>query len=710
MNALERRAILQQRAEITRQSIPQSSRDTHRAEDYENLLRFMRQLNLNQTPRQLLQELPSKLCNLIPVNTLAIASYDQCQSLSWFGANHEGLSIPLNIGRCEESPWSWVYEQQKLLLIPCFDREVRFSSAIDPFREYGNQSLCILPLSTSVHRLGTVCVGRRSADAFSEKEISLLTSAVDYAALALDNKLNFASSENMRAQLENEQIKLKLILDLNNSVVSNLELKDVLLSISPSIRRVMRLDGVALILPDEENKNLQLYALDFPGGKGVIQQNKTSPFNGSLPGQVFRSGKAWVGDIAELRSLGFDHSIASQEGVETLCMLPLTRCERVLGVLCLVRMQRNAFTGEDVEFLSQIAGQVAIAIDNALAYREITELKDKLTQEKLYLEDEIRSEMNFEEIVGNSAVLRRVLRQVEVVAPTESTVLIYGDTGTGKELIARAVHNLSQRQSNAFVKLNCAAIPTGLLESELFGHEKGAFTGAIAQRIGRFELASQGTMFLDEVGEIPLDLQPKLLRVLQEREFERLGGSRTFHSDARLIAATNRDLSAMVEEQRFRSDLFYRLNVFPIHVPPLRERAEDIPFLVRHFVQTFARNMKKRIDTISSDTMSALVRYPWPGNIRELQNVIERAVILSQGPVLKVPLADLKPKMTGNGTSNVMETLEEVERKHILSVLEQTGWVFAGPNGAAARLGLKRTTLQFRMQKLGISRPPKSQS
>jgi formate hydrogenlyase transcriptional activator len=296
------------------------------------------------------------------------------------------------------------------------------------------------------------------------------------------------------------------------------------------------------------------------------------------------------------------------------------------------------------------------------------------------------------------------LRQVEAVAPTGSTVLIYGDTGTGKELIARAVHNLSDRRSNASVKLNCAAIPTGLLESELFGHERGSFTGAVSQRIGRFELASTGTIFLDEVGEIPLDLQPKLLRVLQEREFERLGSSRTLRTDARLIAATNRDLGVMVETQAFRSDLYYRLNVFPIRVPALRERTDDIPFLVRHFAQHFARNMKKQIDTISAETMSALVRYPWPGNIREMQNLIERAVILSRGPVLHIPSADLKSRIPDGGEMNGFATLEEVERRHILSVLEQTNWVFAGPNGAAVRLGIKRPTLQFRMQKLGITR------
>ena len=508
----------------------------------------------------------------------------------------------------------------------------------------------------------------------------------DYASLAIDDRLNFARSETARIQLESERTKLKLILDLNNSVVSNLELRDVLQSISPSIRDVMRLDGVALILPDAEKKHLQTHALDFPLSKGLVRQDMSSPLYGSLPGQVFRSGKPWVGNIGELQESGLEHRIAAEEGVETMCMLPLIRCNRVLGVLCLMRLHKNAFTPQDLEFLSQIAGQVSIAIDNALAYRQITELKDKLTQEKLYLEDEIRHEMNFEEIIGNSPVLRQVLRQVEAVAPTNSTVLIQGETGSGKELIARAVHNLSQRRNHPFVKLNCAAIPTGLLESELFGHEKGAFTGAIAQRIGRFELASQGTIFLDEISEIPIDLQPKLLRVLQEREFERLGSSRTLRTDARLIAATNRDLSAMVEEQRFRSDLFYRLNVFPIYVPPLRERKEDIPFLVRHFAQHFARDMTKEIDSISAETMNSLVSYPWPGNVRELQNVIERAVILSRGTALKVSLADLKARTPDtNGDLNRAATLEDIEKRHILSVLDQTNWVFAGPNGAAAR-------------------------
>jgi formate hydrogenlyase transcriptional activator len=403
--------------------------------------------------------------------------------------------------------------------------------------------------------------------------------------------------------------------------------------------------------------------------------------------------------------------------VNAVVHLPLKGRDGIAGVLSLGKRE-GTFEAGDVPFLTQIAHQVAIAIENARTFGEVSELKNKLTQEKLYLEDEIRSELKFEEIVGRSKALRKVLEQIETVAPTDSTVLIYGETGSGKELIARAVHNLSARSANAFVKLNCAAIPTGLLESELFGHERGAFTGAISQRVGRFELANRGTMFLDEIGEIPIELQPKLLRVLQEREFERLGSTRTLRTDARLIAATNRDLEVLVAEQKFRSDLYYRLNVFPVRVPALRERPEDIPLLVRHFVQQFSRRLGKVIDAIDSDTMSALTRYAWPGNIRELQNVLERAVILTSGPVLNVQTENLRAgsqsaaapaasPSNGNGTHassnrNIREALEEAERQQILAALEKANWVVAGPEGAAARLGMKRSTLQSRMQKLGI--------
>jgi formate hydrogenlyase transcriptional activator len=669
----------------------------------DGFLRFAHRLDGYREPEQLLRALTTEFGGLLAGNTLAMVFCCGSETPRWFAvdSNNEPIQVEPGIIKAHGSICSWANDHRRPYVVSPLTRETPFSEFTSFSENRGDRSLGVFPLSTVTHFLGVLCIGRAKPDAFSEDDIRYSSLVADFVALAIDHRL-------VRAQLEDERTRLKLVLDLNNSVASSLELREVLRSISPSIRKVMRIDTVALALPERDGTQIRLCALDFPDGKGLILQDTLTPTEGSLSGQVLRSGKVWVGDIDELRRSGFNHEVASGEGMESICMLPLCRRNRILGILCLARLRKSAFTLPEIEFLSQIAGQVAIAIDNAFAYCQITELRDQLTREKLYLQDELRSEMNFEEIIGNSAALRNVLRQVEAVAPTGSTVLIYGETGTGKELIARAVHNLSERRTNAFVKLNCAAIPTGLLESELFGHERGAFTGAVAQRIGRFELASLGTIFLDEVGEIPLDVQPKLLRVLQEREFERLGSSKTLRTDARLIAATNRDLGAMVSQQTFRSDLYYRLNVFPIRVPALRERAEDIPFLVRHFAQHFARNMKKQIDSISSETMNALLRYPWPGNIREMQNVIERAVILSRGSTLHVPSSDLRSRIGEVPEANGLATLEEVERKHIVTVLEQTNWVFAGPNGAAARLGLKRPTLQFRMQKLGITRPQRS--
>src|SRR5258708_7631613 len=530
-----------------------------------------------------------------------------------------------------------------------------------------------------------------------------------------DDALNFEALRRASEELQSKNDRLRLLLDVTNQVVSNLELRDLLRAISQDVRRVMQCDYAGLSLEDVENKQLRLYALDFPEGKGFFHEELVYSIEGSPSGTAFRTMKAltlqspfagWLDSpIAQ---------IAVREGLKSVCCLPLISRNRAIGVLVLGRLRDDAFSESDISFLSQVANQLALAVENALAYREIRELKEQLSKEKLYLEDEIRAEMNFAQIIGNSASLRKVLKGVGTVAPTDSTVLIYGETGTGKELIARAIHDLSPRGAKPFVKLNCAAIPTGLLESELFGHEKGAFTGAIAQRIGRFEVADGGTIFLDEIGEIPLELQTKLLRVLQEREFERLGSSRTLRTDARLIAATNRDLEAMVSEQRFRSDLFFRLNVFPVHVPPLRERHGDIPLLVRHFTQQFSRRMNRVIETIPSAAMDALSRYHWPGNIRELQNVIERAVIISTGPALNIDVSDLKfskadlpakkpasPKSTNGALHSV---LEETERQEILKALKESNWVVAGPNGAAARLAMKRSTLQLRMQKLGITR------
>jgi transcriptional regulator with GAF, ATPase, and Fis domain len=370
-----------------------------------------------------------------------------------------------------------------------------------------------------------------------------------------------------------------------------------------------------------------------------------------------------------------------------------------------VSRQEGSFGQRELEMLVQIAGRVAMAVDNAMAFRRIAELRDRLDQEKQYLEEEINLEHRFDDIVGESTGLRNVLRQIETVAPTDATVLIEGETGTGKELLARAVHRLSARSERTFIKLNCAAIPAGLLESELFGHEKGAFTGAIARKIGRLELANEGTLFLDEVGDLPLDLQPKLLRALQEREIERLGGTRSIPVNVRLIAATNRDLAKMVAEKQFRSDLFYRLKVFPVFATPLRERAADIPILVRHFVSRHARRMGKNIETIPPEAMDALVAWKWPGNIRELENFLERAVILSRGPQLHVPLAEIEAMEEEEENAGAdSPTLHAAERDHIVRALREARGIIGGPSGAAERLGLKRTTLNSKIKKLGIER------
>jgi formate hydrogenlyase transcriptional activator len=582
------------------------------------------------------------------------------------------------------------------------------------------RSICALPLTTAHRKLGAIIFGSKQLDTYSPNDIGFVSQVVNYIALAFDDALNFAALRRASEELRTKNDRLRLLLDVTNQVVSNLELRDLLRAISQDVRRVMQCDYAGLSLPDAENKQLRLYAVDFPGGKGFLQEDLVYSMEGSPSGTAFRTMKPMT---LQSPFTGWLHypivQIAVREGLKSFCFLPLISRNCAIGTLVFGRFRDDAFSQADIDFLGQVANQIALAVANALAYREIRELKEQLSKEKLYLEDEIRTEMNFIQIVGSSLSLRRALKRVETVAPTDSTVLIYGETGTGKELIARGIHDLSPRRSKPFVKLNCAAIPTGLLESELFGHEKGAFTGAIAQRIGRFEVADGGTIFLDEIGEIPLELQTKLLRVLQEREFERLGSSRTLRTDARLIAATNRDLEAMVSEQKFRSDLFFRLDVFPVHVPALRERDGDIPPLVRHFTQQFSRRMNKSIETIPSAAMDALCRYHWPGNIRELQNVIERAVIISTGPALSVDVADLKfPKTSRPEASHPEErpvaaksesngalhnVLEETERQQILQALKQSNWVVAGPHGAAARLGMNRSTLQLRIRKLAIS-------
>jgi formate hydrogenlyase transcriptional activator len=535
-------------------------------------------------------------------------------------------------------------------------------------------------------------IGRSRPGAYPEDEVRFLSLVADQIALAIDAAVNFYLSRQA-------QDRLKLILDLTNQVVSNLNFPELLRTISASVRRLMRYDAAAIMLPEPDGVHLRVHALDFPDRKGFFKEQVLIPIQGTAPGETFRSGKPWVMNRLDPDLDADVYAKAAAEGVNSLCDVPLISRGRMLGVLAVAKREENAFDSDETAFLSQVAQQVAIGVENALAYGEIADLKDKLAQEKLYLEEEIRGEMDFEGIVGQSSSLRHVLNLVETVAPSDSTVLLLGETGTGKELIARAIHERSRRKERTFVKLNCAAIPTGLLESELFGHERGAFTGAIAQKIGRLELADQGSLFLDEVGDIPVEIQPKLLRALQEREFERLGSNRTKKVDVRLVAATNRDLEKMIENREFRSDLYYRLNVFPIRIPPLRERPEDIPLLVRYFAQKYGRLMNKEIQSIPAAAMRKLSSWHWPGNIRELENFIERSVILSHGSALQAPIAEL----SNNGKSTpVTGTREANERDEMVRILKLTKGRVAGPEGAAARMGLKRTTLIARMKKLGV--------
>ena len=546
----------------------------------------------------------------------------------------------------------------------------------------------------------------------------------------MDEKVDLRCVDADQSLLQGQNDRLQLLLRLTTSITSNLELNEVLRAIAANLRQVMRCDAATILLPGTEPGTFRNHAVAFPGSRGFLREEQTvTPGEDSPPKRAFATLKPVI-SANPLGGHPFSdaRAIATREGLRTACFIPLVNRGRALGILVLARATENAFTEEDVGFLSQAAGQIAIAIENALAYQEISELKDRLAQEKLYLEEELRSEMDFQQIVGSSPAIKEVLQLVETVAPTDSTVLLLGETGTGKELIARAIHDRSRRKDRTFIKLNCAAIPTGLLESELFGHEKGAFTGAINQKLGRMELADHGTFFLDEVGDIPVEIQPKLLRALQEREFERLGSTHTRKVNVRLIAATNRDLEKMVADRAFRSDLFYRLNVFPVRIPPLRERQGDIPLLVTYFVQKFAKQMQKRIDTIPVAAMKALTAWGWPGNIRELENFIERAVILTRSQSLEAPLGELHKTASGEPTHNnaqlaedsiariVKETISALsskkdradefarkQREDIERALRESKGKVGGVDGAAARMGINRTTLLARIKKFGIN-------
>jgi len=602
----------------------------------------------------------------------------------------------------EETTYWWVYQQKQPLYISDWKRDERFAARREALKKLGFEyrSLCRLPLRTPNGPIGVLSFASFRPHDYSEEEMRFLSLAADQVSLAVANVLHVERSRSAQSELC-VKCGFKLLVELANSLVANPNLDDLLKGATAGVRQVIRSDFAMIGLLDSESGGFHVKAYDVRDN--TILDRKSLDWLGQILGtRVFSTGKPWVGGVEQL-----PHMIADGDmtGVATRlknsCVVPLVSRDKTLGILAMGKREDTAYTQDEIGFLMLVSNQVAVAVDKAAACGDLRRLEGNFGEESVRLDDEFRIELKFDEIVGRSRALQHVLRQVEIVAPVDSGVLIQGETGTGKELIAHAIHNLSTRRGQPFIKINCAAIPSGLLESELFGHEKGAFTGAIMRRAGRFEAADKGTLFLDEVGDIPLELQPKLLRVLQEHEFERLGSTRTQQVDVRIIAATHRDLVQMAEDGEFRSDLYYRLNVFPLTIPPLRDRREDIPDLVRHYVDKYGRRMNRRIDTIPSHAMEVMARYPWPGNVRELQNFVERAVILSPGCVLQVPLSELKDG-TGQGSSSKLSTLKDAEREHVLRALRESNWVIGGSDGAAARLGMKRTTLAYRIRKLNI--------
>jgi formate hydrogenlyase transcriptional activator len=673
----------------------------------------------------LFHDLSERLHCVVDFDFLALTLYDASRNVMRLHVLETRQPTDKRVGAesaIDDHPSGWVWKTQNCFIVSDTDTDPRYPDFLLHLREGGVRSVAFVPLTTAQRRLGTMAFGRLIPRVITASEAHFMQRVASQVAVAVDNALNLESSQAYQQQLARERDRLQVLLEINNVLVTTRELPELFRGIVATIERVIQLDYTSLALLDPSTGLLKIFALDFPGRQQLIKQEVVIPRDASPAGHAIATGKPLLARGEELDRYPSEIvRTLRAEGLQTICCIPLINHGHTFGTLNLSSRRIDAFTPSDVELLLQVGSQIAIAVENALAFKEIDALKDKLAEEKLYLEEEIRTEFNFEEIIGDSPLLKQALSQVELVAPATTTALILGETGTGKELIARAIHNLSPRRPRTFVKVNCAAIPSGLLESELFGHERGAFTGAINQKIGRFELADRGTLFLDEVGDLPLELQPKLLRVLQEQEFERLGSNRTQRVDVRVVAATNQDLAKLVAERAFRSDLYYRLNVFPITIPALRERPEDVALLVRYFVQKFSRRLNKTVEYVPAQAMDALVHYAWPGNVRELENLIERAVILSPGKELRVPVSELKAAISaaepstdfaagdpGTATafpSSPVSTLEEAERQHILRALRQTEWRIAGPQGAAVLLGMKRTTLQARMRKLAIRRP-----
>ena len=627
---------------------------------------------------------------------LCFSQYDptkNCLRLHlWEGETTPPMPMELSI---QESPSGMVWRTQEPLLIRDMLEDQRFP-ILDNMRERGFRTYAVVPVTSVQKQIGVLGIASRTRDAYTQSDVRLLQRAGELVAMA-------AEGVQTREALEAEKEALRTMVEINRSLVSSMDVRHLFPTALSAISKMVPHEFAGLCVYDPEQKAMRNVALGSPEHNRVMTLGAAVPMEQSPAARAYIEGITKQFRRAEMTAINstFTRNLLNQ-GIESVLCLPLRNSREVIGILNVGTVRAEAFSEMERTLLQEVATQIAISLENARAYREIEQLRDRLEEEKHYLLGEIETELNFEEIVGESPLLKRVLSQARTVAPSGATVLILGETGTGKELVARAIHRMSGRKDKNFIKLNCAAIPTGLLESELFGHEKGAFTGAISQKVGRVELADKGTLFLDEVGDIPLELQPKLLRVLQDQEFERLGSTRTLRVDVRLLAATNRDLSRAVAESQFRSDLFYRLNVFPIRLPALRDRTGDIPLLVRYFVQKLARRMDKHIENVPNATMAALSRWKWPGNVRELENFLERSVILSEGPALRVPLGELEPEMSPSAKGD--DSLHTAEREHIIRVLRDSGGVLAGPRGAALKLGVKRTTLQSKMRKLRIER------
>ena len=696
---------------------------------YDAVLRISEALSACPRPEDLATSLAEQLGQVIPFEHLNVVVLKENSSeIEYRGWGKAGLPVP---DLAVEKLLAWhVYSSQEPLHITDWNTDERIPKQLkDAAKTIGINvgSVLLVPLTTSYRRLGTLGIASAADIRFTDDDVAFLRLIARVVAFAIRDGLNLQRAHSAQTPLQEQNDRLQLLLNLTAKITSSLDLREVLRAVAANIREVIHGDAVTVVLPDAASEKFRIFAVDFPHGKGVIKEELLVTPSAAVT-KAMDTLQPVVFDTRERNELAPETSaVAAAEGLKAVCNIPLVNRGRALGILSILRTTETPFSPEDVDFLSRASGQIAIAVENALAYREISELKDKLAQEKLYLEEEIRSEMDFERIVGGSPALKHVLQLVETVAPSDSTVLLLGETGTGKELIARAIHDRSRRKERTLVRLNCAAIPTGLLESELFGHEKGAFTGAISQKIGRMELADQGTLFLDEVGDIPIDIQPKLLRALQEQEFERLGSTQTRRVNARLIAATNRDLEKMIASREFRSDLFYRLNVFPIRIPPLRDRREDIPLLVSFFVQKFAKRMQKKIETIPAAAMKGLTAWSWPGNIRELENFIERAVILTRGKSLEAPLYELRkpgidaaPAPASQPANDIERIVKETlnaalkekkktsdeysqkQRAEIVRALTEAKGRVGGTDGAAARIGINRTTLISRMKKLGV--------